>query len=535
MVLLIGVIAIVSPPNNGDGMSYHMPRVVHWIQNRTVAFYPTHILRQLYLAPGAEYAIAHFQVLSGGDRFANLVQWLSMVGCLVGVSLIAKELGGDENVQVAGTVICATIPMGILQGSSVQTDYAVSLWLVCMAFFTLRLLRRPDRADRWLLAASLALALLTKATAYLFAAPFLVWVVVDGMRKGRRVGMAIIGTLTVVVAILNGAFVFRNIELFGSPLGPSVHGDSSGSQKISNETLDPRASISNFTRNLALHIGTPSKRVNAVEDRTVRYIHAIIHFDADDPRTTWGRFRIVPLSNSEDGAGNPAHLLLLMLAAGWCLTGSSARVGLLRRYLLAAAAGFGLFCIFLKWQPWNSRLQLPLFVLVAPFVGRAIADRGKKVKDAVLIGLLLLALPWLFLNSMKPLVVVQGVPCLNNRQSIFRRTREEMYLSARADLAPEFVAAARVAEELGVTKVGLWLESLEYPFWVYLQKGGVTQIRHVCVRNRSRDENGREGDGDSRELARIVFDPSGAAPEMSNEFERVMRNGGVSVLKRRSR
>ena len=66
------LIALVSPPNNYDSMTYHMARVVNWIQNRSVAHYPTHITRQLYSAPWAEYAIMHLQVLSGGDRFATL-------------------------------------------------------------------------------------------------------------------------------------------------------------------------------------------------------------------------------------------------------------------------------------------------------------------------------------------------------------------------------------------------------------------------------------------------------------------------------
>ena len=33
--------------------------------------------------------------------------------------------------QILSAVICATIPMGILEGSSTQTDYTTSFWLVC--------------------------------------------------------------------------------------------------------------------------------------------------------------------------------------------------------------------------------------------------------------------------------------------------------------------------------------------------------------------------------------------------------------------
>jgi hypothetical protein len=48
------VLALITPPNMYDSMTYHMSRVVHWIQNGSLAHYPTSIGRQLFLPPGAE-------------------------------------------------------------------------------------------------------------------------------------------------------------------------------------------------------------------------------------------------------------------------------------------------------------------------------------------------------------------------------------------------------------------------------------------------------------------------------------------------
>ena len=55
IVVMAGLTAIVAPPNTYDSMTYHLPRVMHWIQNQSVAHYPTHIPRQLHFPPGAEF------------------------------------------------------------------------------------------------------------------------------------------------------------------------------------------------------------------------------------------------------------------------------------------------------------------------------------------------------------------------------------------------------------------------------------------------------------------------------------------------
>jgi hypothetical protein len=86
--------AVLAPPNNVDALSYHLPRQVYWLQQGSVAHYPTSVLRALTMPPLAEYAGLHLAALSGGDRWHNLVQWTAMVGTLVAVTGLARLLGG---------------------------------------------------------------------------------------------------------------------------------------------------------------------------------------------------------------------------------------------------------------------------------------------------------------------------------------------------------------------------------------------------------------------------------------------------------
>ncbi len=58
------IVGLLSPPNNWDSQTYHMARVVHWIQNGHLAHYLSHITRQHYQPPFAEMVILHLQILS---------------------------------------------------------------------------------------------------------------------------------------------------------------------------------------------------------------------------------------------------------------------------------------------------------------------------------------------------------------------------------------------------------------------------------------------------------------------------------------
>ena len=130
-MLVLLTIAFFAPPNTWDSMTYHMARVAHWIQNHRVDLYPTQDERQIWKDPWAEYAILHLQLLSQGDHYANLVQWFSYAGSIIGVSLIARALGINRLGQIVTALVAATMPMSLLQATSTQNDLAAALWLIC--------------------------------------------------------------------------------------------------------------------------------------------------------------------------------------------------------------------------------------------------------------------------------------------------------------------------------------------------------------------------------------------------------------------
>jgi len=505
LVGVLGVLALVAPPNTYDAMTYHMSRVAHWIHNGSVSHYPTSIIRQLFQPPGAEFVILHLQVLTGGDRFANLVQWSSLVASLVGVSLLAKQLGGNGRAAVLTVVVAATIPMGVMQASSTQNDYVVSFWLVCLAVFVLRLNRQPGGSGQawWALfvGAALGLALLTKATAYIFAFPLMVWMLLVRIRRDGLRAWRVLVLVVAVATAINAPHVARNLMEYGAPLGPASEAD-----RYLNATLSSSSLVSVAVRNVALHLGARWSAINALTGALVHAVHRFLGLEVDDPASTLQgmRFRMARSAYQEDVAANGWHLGLVVLAGvAVVIAPPLRRRAALVTYTGLLVTGFGLFSLILRWQPWHSRLHLPLFVLAAPVVGIVLA-RGRWLGPLVALGLMVATIPWLLFSETKPLL---------GRASLLHQDRETLYFAMRPDLREPYRDTVTRLRERGCEAVGLLMDEngFEYPLWVLMGSwggGGRPQLRHVGMRDERGAVLGAEGDLSLQPCAVIATHPA---------------------------
>jgi hypothetical protein len=477
LALALLAVALMAPPNTNDSMRYHLARVMHWQQNQSLAHYPTPIEAQLWMPPWAELAILHLVVLEGSDRLANLVQWLAMVGSLVGVAWLARRLGARAAGQVFAVLFAFTIPMGILQSTSTQNDTVTAFWAVCLAVFVLQDL--DGQPSAWWMGLALGLGVLTKGTFYPYAAALmLAWLAgkLLELRGGAQLAgwlRGLAGTaavLLVCAAALNGGFWIRNGQAFDSPLGPA------GSvRSLANGSFTPGAVTSNLVRNLTLHLGTPYGIINGNVQRAVEALHDWMGQAVDDPATTLDAYRIKRYL-TEDRAGNPWHLLALPLIAllSWVLAWKTPLLRLARRrqartsrevrlYGAAVAAAFLLFAVLYKWQSTGSRLQLAWFVLLAPLVG-LVWERLEKawLRYGIVAFFLIAALPHIFTNPSRPLLPFRGDP-----QTLWNTPRQVLYFRNFPEVQAGYQSLAAALEQTGCRQVGLHLDSSdpEYYLW----------------------------------------------------------------------
>ena len=490
---IIGTIAVVAPPNTWDSMTYHMSRVVHWIQNGSVAHYPTYNLPQLFHPPFAEFGITHLQILSNSDSFANLIQWFSAFGSAIGVSLIAKELNADRRGQIFAVVFAATIPMGILQASSTQNDYAVTFWLVCLVYYILLSFKQNQKIYIfWFVGASLGLGILTKSSAYLYGFPFMVWFSLTILLRShwRWQAWQTIGWTTAVAIILNIGHYWRNFNLFNSFLGTPKNFASA--YKI--EVISLPTFISNVVRNMGLHLDivrnlklekfiTP---ITGMANKLISIFHDLIGVDMFDTRTTAQSYSgISGISYDENVAGNPLHFFVILSIFFYFLIRAKLRRD--RRlliYQLVTIACFFMLCLMLKIQGYQSRHHLAIFVFFAPVVGIVLSYiPWQKLANAIAILLIVTSLPWVLQNKFRPIVA---------EANIFNLSRIEQYFINRPQLQEPYIQAANTILSSKCQNVGLSLgdgtsvgnEYWEYPFWVLLKKNQPSiRIENVNAQN----------------------------------------------------
>jgi hypothetical protein len=527
LVATLGVtllIALVAPPNTTDAMTYHLARVLQWRQRASVEPYATTVIRQIAFAPWSEYLLLHLLLLArGGDRLVTLIAWLAFLGCLVMAVGITAQLKGSKAAASLVVLLTGTLPMGIVQASSAQTDLIVAFW--CSVFAWAVLTTRHGRRITGVLVTGSAfgLAIATKGTAYVICAPFAVWWLASRLRIVGWRRTVIHGVALGAVALIPSAPHFaRNIHVFQHPLGPARM-----RAEHSNATHGVGSLISNLIRNSTVHLGTPSGAWNRGLARAVERAHQVVGLDAQDPRTTWSGYRydVWPLSTHESEAGNALHFLLIIgtTVLLWIRPAPAVR----RRYLLAVLAGSVLFCFAFRWQPWNSRLHTPLFILAMPLVAIAVTSITT-ARQRFGLGLLLwvAALPWLVANRTRPLVTVSRW----GNASIWTTPRERQYFADHPSFWRPYALAMNDLGRVGCTVLGVSSDedAWTYPLLPMARSRGVDlRVQFAFVENETREFGGK--DSPPCALLAVYRPPDWRPPAQYQTWRLVWRESRVGL------
>jgi hypothetical protein len=462
---LLFIVSIKSPVNNNDSLQYHMSRVMHWVQDQGLEHYATSFLPQLFHPILAELAILNLRLLTNNDLFANLIQWLSMVGVLTGVTALAYILGARKIGQWASVAFVVSLPTGILEASSTQNDYVVAFWMICLLYFIFRAVQiQANIFDIVTIGIVLGMGMLTKGTFYPYAAAPLVFLMVSLFIKYKPVQTMKYGLFIGLVAItINLGVWSRNFSTFDNPLGPAI-------TTFTANGIGPGQIISGVTRNIAQNLATPNDQINEQIVLNLKSILSQIDPEMKSFNMEWGW-------NHEDLAGNPLHTFLILGTLIILIVyRKRLKENLVWYYLLVVVCMYILLASIVKYDVYGNRYQLPFFTSWAPIFGIAISLIGKtSIKYTVTIFLLLAAFPWVLFNRTRPLIAMREsndpytIPCMAGctTGSILIEPPEKTMFAVWGTLGDAYDDAMKQVKETGCQEIGLKLDSndLEYAYW----------------------------------------------------------------------
>jgi hypothetical protein len=466
VLMITALVAWVTPPQTWDSLTYHLSRVAHWAQNRSIWHYATGIDRQTSMPPGAEEFVLNLYVLTHSDRLANLPQWFSMVSSVIGVSLIAFYLGAKSSGQWLAAGFAATIPMGIVEASSSITDYVTAFWIVCVVVECLAYYKYGENRSLVYLSLAASLALLTKPIAVPFLIPFALWLAYLLVKRHGFVSALKWGGVAILaIALVNGGYLIRNYITYGALSNPVDF------ETHYNQLHTIQGFIATLLKNIGMHVGLPHMdQLNNAWYLLILKIVVKLGLDINDPRmTAVGYFHVSPPSTYEDIVSNPYHAYLIFALFvmmffmikkhGWSLI----------VYGLLVTSTFILFSFIYKWNVFGTRYDLAFFVLFAPVAG-VIMGGFDKFKPGYLVTTLLLigSFPWLFSINSRPLIAIPGTDSVG--KSILVDSRQNLYFANATGVRDAYIKVTDEIKSTGCTDIGIMLQGddPEYLLWVLL-------------------------------------------------------------------
>lgn len=484
-------LSFITTPYNWDSMTYHLPRIAYWAQNRSVAHYATNCIRQVSSPVLAEFVNLHVYILCRGhDLLFNLLQGTSYITCAVLVGGIAEKLSCSRPLRWLTMLLYMTMPIAFAEALTTQVDNFAAIWLL---FFVYRLLDYvdPEIPMRFEVVTVSRICFMGLCTAWGYLAKpsvcvgmviFALWLLLVCIKRRDRVrelaGIFFSALPCVVLPLLPE--ILRNFKTFGAYASPTA-----GAAQLVG-TLKPNYLFVNFLKNLSFNMPTIFvKNAEAYFAKiAVKAAELLkVELDAVSISENGGAYSLHEAgSYGCDTAVNAIVLWLFLFCVLWTLLslGRNRWEKKERGYFLAASFSFAVFCTVLRWEPYVSRYMISYLALLCPMITAGIQRGMKKEWGRMpcrgIIGLV------------GVLCVLQAFALTRYHYDIWKgpaRNRPYGYFTARWDEVAVYASLTDEIKSRGYDKVGLRLlkaDDFEYPLWEMLED---CRLEHVQVKNKT--------------------------------------------------
>lgn len=314
------LLALFTTPYNWDSMTYHLTRVVHWIQNCSVAHYACHDISQISDPTLAEFIMLQIYSLSGNsDIFVNLLQSLSFILSIFIVYKISLIIGCSNNTSLIAGIVFATTPIVFGESLSTQVDLFSALWLLIFVYLLLPYTVTNDKLicnketflDCLFMGISMGLGYLAKPSVCIAIIVLILWLMVVCARRKDQFSIVIKCSFTAIVSgsMIIATELLRNVYTF--------HGIAAkeSSTVFIVPSWDVRYLLINFVRNFVFNLQTNRAAVNVFLDKIpFKLIHMLYGGYDEEYAAILAMFSLDGITYNHDCATNPIVTWLLLAA-----------------------------------------------------------------------------------------------------------------------------------------------------------------------------------------------------------------------------
>ena len=189
-VIFVSIIALLRSQSMVDNLTHRLPRIMHWIQNQSVAPFATSSSRQIDLSSLTEYMNAQIYILGGNDRMIKLVQAGAYICSAIFIGGICRKLRLPYKFSLLASWLYLLIPAVIIEVITTQTDVVAGTYLLAFIYFLFDYIHesklRMDRAGFLScvrLASCVMFGYLAKPTVCFTMVTFFVWMCIVRLNK----------------------------------------------------------------------------------------------------------------------------------------------------------------------------------------------------------------------------------------------------------------------------------------------------------------------------------------------------------------
>lgn len=486
-IVCVTSISLLGPPNNWDSNTYHLPRVMHWLQNENVGFYDTNVRRQLVSPPLGGYLLLFTMALSGSDRLVNTVQLGAFFFSIIVTLVIGRAVTNSSLSLKVLLPLSVGIPIALAEAATTQVDLISTIWVLCGVAAVINYGVKVWNFTFTIIvfSSTALLAAATKPTALVALLPVGIWFLILIFSDIRRVTISniwkvfvaltaaitgvIIGFLPQVIRTYNNSGIF--IDLGG--------GITSAKLVVSRIGLD--ITTSNIARFVVGNFGAPDflkdifpvQGVNHYLNLFLQKLLVMFGINwTDSDATSFGIPATFGYWANEDRAGNPIQIVFGIFAV-FILIIAQRKLKLSRmqiQFTLVVAFIFIAVASIFTWNIWINRFIIPVLFLFSVVIGllfsKLVVLKKTFTKLSVISISALIALNSAL--SLSTVLFAENRPIFPLSEFVTKSRQERVFYKMSPKFKESYLAAIDQLNQLpDGTIVGLNFgqESYEYQIW----------------------------------------------------------------------